>query len=104
MYRLLTHDIACYYSLESALPKSDCQIIPLTLDLGLVFAFPMCTILHGKASEVTLLCSFFQEAMHHRRHHACIVVGVGVIVVNRLVDLETQLRVVTTAMGVNLYT
>jgi hypothetical protein len=70
VHRLLTHDIARYYSLESALPKSDYQIIPLTSDLGLVSAFLMCVILHGKASEVTLLCSLFQEAMHHRRRHA----------------------------------
>src|ERR1700733_4107241 len=88
-HRLLTHDIARYYSLKSALPKPDCQIIPSTLNLGLVFAFRMCIILHGKASEVTLLCSLFQEGTHHRRRYACFVVGVGRIIVNRLVDLET---------------
>ena len=88
-------------TLESALPKSDYQIIPLTSDLGLVSAFLMCVILHGKTSEVTLLCSLFQEAMHHRRRHACVAVGVGMIIVNRLVDLETQLRVMITSMVVS---
>ena len=104
MYRLLTHDIACYYSLKSALPKSGYQIIPLTSNLGLVFAFLMCIILHGKAGEVTLLCSLFQEATHHRRRHASFVVGVGRIIVNRLADLETRSGVATTAMVVSLCT
>ena len=103
-HRLLIHDIARHYSLKSALPKSDCQIIPLTSNLGLVFAFLMCIILHGKASEITLLCSLFQEGTHHRRRYACFVVGVGRIIVNRLVDLETRSRVATTAMVVSLDT
>jgi hypothetical protein len=102
LHKLLPHDIACYYSLESALPKPDYEIISLTSDL--IFAFLMCVILHGEASEVTLLRSLFQEATHHRRRHACVAVGVGRIIVNRLVGLETQLRVVTTAMVVSLYT
>jgi len=104
LHSLLTHDIACYYSLESALPKPDYEIIPLTSVLCLVFDFLMCVILHLKASEVTVLRSLFQEATHHRRRHACIAVGVGRMIVNRLVDSETQLRVVTTAMVVSLYT
>src|SRR5271154_381901 len=104
LHSLLTHDIACYYSLQSALPKPDYEIIPLTSDISLVFAFLMCVILHGKASEVTVLRSLFQEATHHRRRHACVAVGVGRIIVNRLVDLAIQLRVVATAMVVSLYT
>jgi hypothetical protein len=103
-HSLLTHDIACYYSLESALPKPDYEIIPLTSDLILVLTFLMCVILHGKAGEVTVLRSLFQEATHHRRCYACVAVGVGRIIVNRLVDLETQFRVVTTAKAVSLYT
>ena len=64
----------------------------------------MSVITHDKASEVTLLCSLFQEATHHRRRHACFAVGVGRITVNRLVDLETRLRVDTAAMVVSSYT
>jgi hypothetical protein len=104
LHSLLTHDIARHYRLESALPKPDYEIIPLTSVLSLVFVFLMCVILHGKASEVTFLRSLFQEATHHRRRYACVAVGVGRIIVNRLVDLEIQLRVVATAMVVSLYT
>src|SRR5438874_7128407 len=103
LHSLLAHDIACYYSLESALPKPDYEIIPLTSDLSLVFPFLMCVILHSKTSEVTVLRSLFQEATHHRRRHACVAVGVGRIIVNRVVNLEAPLRVVTTAMVVSFY-
>ena len=103
LHSLLIHDIACYYCLESALPKPDYETIPLTSVLSLVFAFLMCVILHSKTSEVTVLRSLFQKATHHRRRHACVAVGVGRIIVNMLVNLEAQLRVVTTAMVVSWY-
>jgi hypothetical protein len=65
--------------------KPDYEIIPSTSDVC------MCVILHGKASEVTLLLSLLQEAHQrrhafHRRRYACVVVSVGRIIVNMHVD------------------
>jgi hypothetical protein len=104
VHKLLTHDIACCYTVKSVPPKLDYEIISLASDLDLVFAFLMCIILRGKASKVTLFRSLFQEVMHHRRDHACVAVGGGMIIVNRVAGLEARLRGALTATVVSSYT
>jgi hypothetical protein len=69
------------------------------LSACLAFVFLLCGTPLGQASEVALLHSLLQEVKHHRRRLACVVRGVGRLMVTRLAGLPVWPRVPKTAIA-----